>query len=190
MKELFAFALAVGCLSASHGLALEAVAMPSDGAGSGSGAATYALGNQITVQGAAIGAQSAVLQQVQQALTSLTTVVNDLNAQVASLTQYVADTTCVGGTLTTTNGKTTCTGGTNGSASTSSASSASCYAGTSMGPGYDPPNTYLHNVAFPNGTVIAGWPAYNGGPAMYQCLNGKWIGVNVGSSDRGDSGGW
>ena len=74
----------LACSSASDGLALEAVALPSDGAGSGSGAVAYALGNQVGAQNAMIAAQGAVIQQLNGSVTSLTTTVNNLSSQVSS----------------------------------------------------------------------------------------------------------
>jgi len=93
VRLTFVVACALGCLPAFNTHALEAVALPSDGAGSASGASTVALSSQVSNQGAAIAANSAVIQQVKSDVTTvsnkvdtLTTTVNSLKNQVNSLT--------------------------------------------------------------------------------------------------------
>ncbi|MBI1308943.1 MAG: hypothetical protein GC129_03650 [Proteobacteria bacterium] len=153
--------------------ALEAVAMPSDGAGSGSGASVYALTNQVTTLGAAVGAQGTVLQQVNQAVTSLTTLVNNMNTQLTNLTQYVANTTCAGGTLTTTNNTMTCAGGTNGTNGTNGTTAAAPdpYAGgCSSSPGGQIPSK---GPPYRNGEVVS-FAENCWADGLEQCSNGQW----------------
>ncbi|MBI1308979.1 MAG: hypothetical protein GC129_03835 [Proteobacteria bacterium] len=182
MKWLLPLSVCSLAFMSAQSHALEAVALPSDGAGSASGASTYALANQLTSQNAALAAQGGLLQQLNQSVSSLTTVINNLTTQITQISNtqnqiinYLTQNTCKDGKITTVDGALTCTGA-------SAAPSTGC-------PGYyinnnqsmPMPGTYNGqwgayntNVTFGQGYIIP-FRASNSPDGTYQCMNGSWV---------------